>query len=77
MSALTFNAFLSEALCLPVEQRSRLATVLIDSLDADDDAKLTPAWKAEVVRRASELDDGSVLPLSLDEFRSRIETQLA
>ena len=77
MSAITFNNFLSEALCLPVEQRSRLATVLIDSLDADEDGSLSPEWKAEVTRRASELDDGSVKPMSFDEFRNHIEERVA
>ena len=72
-----FNTFLSEALCLPVEQRSRLATVLIDSLDADEDASLSPAWKAEVTRRASELDNCNVQPMSFDEFRNLIEERVA
>ena len=77
MSALTFNSFLAEALCLPVEQRSRLSTVLIDSLDADDDTSLSLAWKSEVTRRASELDDGSVKPMSMDEFRNFVESRVA
>ena len=73
----TFATFLSEALCLPIEQRSRLATVLIDSLDADEDASLSPAWKSEVTRRASELDKGSVKPMTFDEFRNHVEERVA
>ena len=77
MSTLAFNNFIAEALCLPVEQRSRLATVLIDSLDADEDATLSEGWKAEVIRRASELDNGGVKPMSFDEFRAQVEERVA
>lgn len=71
--AATFDSFLADALCLPVEQRSRLASVLIESLDADDDSGLSPAWKAEVTRRARELDEGGVKPVSFEEFRHHVE----
>ena len=40
-------------------------------------ASLSPAWKAEVTRRASELDDGSVKPMSMDEFRNFVEARIA
>lgn len=73
----TYTSFLSEALCLPSEQRSRLATVLIDSLDDNEDASLSPAWKDEVKRRASELDNGSVKAMSFDEFRNHVEDRVA
>lgn len=71
--AATFDSFLADALCLPVEQRSRLASVLIESLDSDDDSGLSTAWKAEVTRRARELDNGSVKPMSFEEFRHHVE----
>ena len=77
MSSLKFDTFLSEAHCLPVEQRSRLATVLIDSLDADEDTSLSAGWKAEVTRRASELNAGIVKPMSFDEFRIHVEERVA
>ena len=77
MSTIAFDTFLHEALSLPVEQRSRLATVLIDSLDSCDDIDLDPAWTAEVLRRAKELDNGTVKGLSLEEFREQLEARIA
>jgi putative addiction module component (TIGR02574 family) len=78
MSATSFDSFVSEALHLPVELRSRLASLLIDSIDhSDDEGRVSPAWSIEIARRARELDEGTVVPLTLDQFRERIEKRLA
>ncbi|MCB1209893.1 MAG: addiction module protein [Verrucomicrobiales bacterium] len=77
MSAIAFDTFLHEALSLPVEQRSRLATVLIDSLETNDDFGLDPAWTDEALRRAEELDNGTVKGLTLEEFREQLEAKIA
>jgi len=50
MNAMTFDSVLDSALGLPLEQRSRMASRLIESVDADD-APLSPAWLAEIDRR--------------------------
>lgn len=78
MSAIAFESFLSEALRLPVEQRSRLATVLIDSIDQEDEgATMSNAWRGEVKKRARELDDGTVEGLSLEQFRSLVASRVS
>ena len=46
-----------EVLHLPREERSKLASKLLESLD-DDDFQPTPEWKDELSRRANELDEG-------------------
>jgi hypothetical protein len=52
MSATAFDTVLHEALALPSEQRSFLATQLIASLDQDDnDENLTPEWTQEIKSR--------------------------
>ncbi len=76
MSAATFDTFLSEALTLPLEQRSRLATRLLASLEEDDSPGISPAWQAEAHRRARELDAGTVKPMSLEDFQSHIESRV-
>ncbi len=75
MSALAFDTFLHEALSLPREQRSQLATRLLASLE-EDDIEISPAWKAEVNRRAGELDSGEVNPMSLEAFKDHLESRV-
>lgn len=42
-----------EVLHLPREDRSKLASRILESLD-EDDFQLTPGWRAELQRRADE-----------------------
>ena len=51
MSAIAFDTVLHEALALPSDQRSFLATQLIASLDEDEEEKLTPEWTQEIKSR--------------------------
>lgn len=50
MSAIAFDTVLHEALALPFDQRSFLATQLIASLDEEDE-NLDPEWTQEIQRR--------------------------
>ena len=62
---------LDEALRLPPTEREDLAGQLFDSLEADDpDAEV--AWQAEIERRISELDQGTVTPIPWAEARRTI-----
>jgi putative addiction module component (TIGR02574 family) len=51
MSAIAFDTVLHEALALPFDQRSFLATQLIASLDEGEEEKLTPEWTQEIKSR--------------------------
>jgi hypothetical protein len=42
----TFDTVLQDALLLPLEERSQIATRLIESMDEADDFELSPAWRA-------------------------------
>ena len=75
MSATAFDTVLHEALALPSDQRSFLATQLIASLDEEDDS-ITPAWRAEATKRADELDSGTVKPLSIESFKDHLESRV-
>jgi putative addiction module component (TIGR02574 family) len=55
----SFDAVLQNALLLPVEDRSRIAARLIESVDAADDAELSPAWCAEIDRRIEAVRNGT------------------
>jgi len=49
-----------EVLHLPLEDRSRLASRLLESLEEDDGFKPSPEWSDELQRRVKELDEGTV-----------------
>jgi len=50
----------ADALELPAAARAFVAEKLIESLDADAGAELSPAWKQEIRRRCQEIDRGQV-----------------
>jgi putative addiction module component (TIGR02574 family) len=60
---------LEEAMKLPVRQRARLVSSLIDSLEESDEADVEQAWIEEVYERARELDTGRVRGLTWAEAR--------
>ncbi|MFZ4596555.1 MAG: addiction module protein [Verrucomicrobiaceae bacterium] len=53
----TYDTVLQDALSLSLEERSRIATRLIESVD-DDDIELSPAWQAEIERRIEDMRSG-------------------
>ena len=57
---------------LPEEDRATLAGLLIESLDTEIDEGVEQAWQAEVQRRLSELDSGSVKTVPWESVRARI-----
>jgi len=66
------SRILEEALALPAEERARLAASLISSLEPAEDSNVEQAWRAEVARRAEELDNGTTEPVDWEEARRRI-----
>lgn len=56
----TFDSILQHALQLPVVERSRIATRLIESVDApEDEGGVSVAWQAEIDRRVESIQNGS------------------
>jgi putative addiction module component (TIGR02574 family) len=66
-----------EVLALPAPDRARLAELLLSSLDDLPEAEIERLWAAEAQRRAAELRDGSVQPVTADELRQRVRALLA
>lgn len=58
-----------EAMRLPVRQRARLLSSLIDSLEESDEVDVEQAWIDEVHKRARELETGQVQGLTWAEAR--------
>jgi putative addiction module component (TIGR02574 family) len=60
MTSPTPADLLEAALALPREERARLASRLLASLDAEDDGEATTAWATELEHRAADARSGQV-----------------
>ena len=75
-SMATSNSELMDAaLALPEPARAELAELLSASLTSAP-TPLHPAWAAELRRRTSEVESGSVKPIPGDEVRRQVQAQL-
>lgn len=68
---------LKEALSLPAEARAALASSLLSSLDEKVDESAELEWEQEIVRRAKELDEGTVATVPWAEVRKRLLAKIA
>ncbi len=68
-----------EALALSEEERAKLASDLVASLDGPPDAGLADAWDVEICRRINEIETIPDSPLNpqdvLDRVRARIRSE--
>ena len=71
MSPITRERLEVEARSLPREERARLAEALLASLE--EEAEIERAWRAEIGRRASELDSGSVQAIPAEQVFAEID----
>jgi putative addiction module component (TIGR02574 family) len=65
-----------EALQLTEDERAKLAQTLLLSLDAPSDTEIAQDWLAEAYRRARDLDEGIVQPISAEEVRRKAKALL-
>ncbi|RJR48868.1 MAG: addiction module antitoxin RelB [Desulfobacteraceae bacterium] len=56
-----------DALKLPREERAFVAEKLLESLDFEEPFPLSPEWKAELLRRCRELDEGKTELIPADD----------
>lgn len=73
----TFNSVLEHALQLPVEDRSRIASRLIESVDEADDVEVSPAWLAEIESRMESIRQGTARLIPHDEVMAGVRRKLA
>ena len=65
-----------EALHLTLDERAALAKKLLLSLDSPTPNEILDEWLLEARRRAQELDEGTVQPVSADEVRRKARALL-
>lgn len=70
-AAISYEQLENGALHLPREDRSKLASRLLVSLE-DDDFELSPEWAEELDRRVKELDEGKAEMITSEELWKRI-----
>ena len=61
------DTILNDALKLPLTVRAYVAERLIESLDEEKGAPLSPAWQEEIERRHLEVENGSVTLIAAEE----------
>jgi putative addiction module component (TIGR02574 family) len=61
---------------LSESERAELALALIESLDSKIDTGVDEAWRVEIERRISEIDEGKVQLISGDEVFARLRRKL-
>ena len=70
--ATTFKQLTHEALELPVQERAKLAHVLITSIDEVTDGDMSSAWDAELKKRVQEIREGRVKGIPAEEVFARL-----
>ncbi len=65
-----------EALHLSGEERAELAQKLLISLDSPSENEISEAWLQEAQRRARELDEGTIQPISSDDVKRKAQALL-
>lgn len=76
MSALAFEVLMDGALRLPAEERSRLASRLIESLDDEAD-DLSAEWQQEIEQRISAAESGQTPRIPHEEVMAGVRQLLA
>jgi putative addiction module component (TIGR02574 family) len=72
VNAIAYEHLEVGALHLPREDRTKLASRLLKSLDEDDDFQLSPEWAEELDRRSKAIDDGTEEMMSSEDFWKEI-----
>jgi putative addiction module component (TIGR02574 family) len=70
------DELLQAVLSLPASQRAELAHKLLQSLEPEASPEIQQAWVAELVRRARELEAGTVKAIPWPEAKADILAQL-
>ena len=73
----TFNSVLEQALQLSAGDRSRIASLLIESVDEADDVEMSPAWRAEIERRMDSIRQGTAKLIPHEEVMNGVRRKLA
>jgi putative addiction module component (TIGR02574 family) len=72
----TADMLLRDVLSLPIEERSHIASRLIESVDDEEDFELSPAWQAEVARRMESIRNCSANLIPHEEVMASVRHRL-
>ena len=61
-----------QAQTLGVQDRARLAELLLDSIHVNPDKAIDDAWDAELLRRINELDRGAAVLVSAEDAFAQV-----
>lgn len=70
------HEILRDATELSEADRATLAGLLIESLEGEPDPEVDAAWLAEIARRVTEIEAGTVKTVPWDEVRKRLLDRL-
>lgn len=76
MASVALEQLRNKALELSEAERAELAHDLVASLDGKPDPGAADAWDAEIVRRVTEIDEGTVTLVDAEEVSNRIRARL-
>lgn len=71
--ALQFKEIVDSVLALPSNSRARLAEILLESLDFEDDFTVNEDWLNEIKNRCNDIDENKVELVSGDEGLNRLK----
>lgn len=66
-----------EAGQLTLDERERLISFLIATLEPADEGDIEAAWEQEVLARSKEIEEGRVAPAPADEALARVRRSLS
>ena len=66
---------MNAALALPPKEREMLAEQLMETLDAEEQARIDALWAEEAARRDKEIEDGIVKPIPGEEVMNRMRAR--
>ncbi len=76
MTTAQLEALRSEALALSEDERAKLASDLVASLDGPADPDLSEAWDVEICRRINEIEKNPDLLLEASDVLARARARL-
>jgi len=72
-----FGTVLQDALRLPLEDRSRIATRLLESIEEGEDVDVSPEWQEEINRRIAAVRDGTAKLIPHEEVMEEVRQRIA
>ena len=76
MSTADLKAVKNAAMALSEDERARLASALVASLDGPDEEEVAKAWDIEICRRINEIEAGTAQFLDVDEVLAKARARI-